>query len=110
MRAKYLDLNEVKQFLRLEPDYIEEDIEITMLMLAAESYIEAAVDNIDYKINSSHVLASYKLLAYTLIVDWYENREFSSTQNDKVKFTIQTLLLQLKTAPIVREREENTYE
>lgn len=88
-----LTLEEVKQFLRLEQDYTEEDILLTALRDTAEEYLKNATGAI---FDSTNPLA--KLFVQVLICDWYENRSFmvEGKTSEKVRFTIQTILAQLK--------------
>lgn len=86
-------LDEIKQFLRLEQDYTDEDILLTALRDTAEEYLKNATGQ---TFDNTNPLA--KLFVQVLIVDWYENRSFmvEGKTSDKVRFTIQSILAQLK--------------
>jgi uncharacterized phage protein (predicted DNA packaging) len=88
-----LTVEEVKQFLRLEQDYTEEDILLTALRDTAEEYLKNATG---ITFDSTNLLA--KLFVQVLISDWYENRSFmvEGKTSDKVRFTIQSILTQLR--------------
>lgn len=101
MTPLFLTLNGVKTWLRLETDYTDEDAEITMLILAAESYVMSAIDNFEVNRDDPQYMAAASLICYMLIVDWYERRDFSGGVNEKQRYSIQSLLLQLQTKPTV---------
>ena len=99
MNPLFLHLNTVKSWLRLETDYMDEDADIIMLMLAAESYIMSAVNDFKEHEDDPHYMAAASLICHMLIVDWYERRDFSGGVNEKQRYSIQSLLLQLQTTP-----------
>ena len=101
MSPLFLKLEAVKTWLRLETDYMDEDEQIKLLMLAAETYVMSAIDNFEANKDDPHYLAAASLICYMLIVDWYERRDFSGGVNEKQRYTIQSLLLQLQTKPTV---------
>jgi uncharacterized phage protein (predicted DNA packaging) len=89
-----LDLEETKNFLRV--DFTDDDTFITMLISVADEYLKNATG---IQFDSTNTLA--KLYCMCLISDWYENRNFSTdirtlTVNEKVKYTLQSILLQLQ--------------
>lgn len=90
-----LTLEEVKGYLRI--DYDDDDMLINDLILTAESYLYNAT-NVHY--DSSNHLA--KLYCRVLIYEWYKDRGLtissSRTMNavEKNRFTLQSILLQLK--------------
>jgi uncharacterized phage protein (predicted DNA packaging) len=86
-----LNLQEVKEFLRIEQEFIEEDSVINMLITAAESYLFNAT-GIQFDATSS--LA--KLFCLVLITDWYENRDMIGKASDTVRLTIDSILIQLQ--------------
>lgn len=99
MTPLFLKIEAVKEWLRLETEYTDEDNQITMLMLAAEAYVMGAVDNFEVNKDDPHYLAAASLICHMLIVDWYERRDFSGGVNEKQRYTIQSLMLQLQTKP-----------
>lgn len=81
-------LEEVKQWLRVDGD--DDDLQIGMLINASERYLKEATGiQFDY----TNELA--KLFCLVLIVDWYENREFVGKAGEKVRHTINSILMQL---------------
>ncbi len=81
-------LDEAKEWLRIDVE--EDDQLINTLALAAESYLKNAT-GITY--DSTNELA--KLFCLVLIVDWYENREMMGKASEKVRHTINSILMQL---------------
>lgn len=81
-------LEETKQWLRV--DGTEEDLSIQSLITASEMYLKNATG---VTFDQTNELA--KLFCLVLIVDWYENREFIGKASDKVRHTINSILLQL---------------
>lgn len=100
MTPLFLNLDTVKTWLRLETEYTEEDAQLELLMLAAEAYILSSTDNFEANKDDPHYLAAASLICHMLIVDWYERRDFSGGVNEKQRYTLQSLLLQLQTKPI----------
>ncbi|SHH05956.1 uncharacterized phage protein (possible DNA packaging) [Tepidibacter thalassicus DSM 15285] len=84
-----MDISEVKEFLRLEQDYTEEDMLLDNLITAAEEYLTNAGVNKDY------TKELYKLAIKLLVSHWYENREVTG-KADKLAFSLETIILQLK--------------
>lgn len=97
MEFLFLDLEEVKLILRLEDEYIEEDSYLQLLMLNAEDYIWDAVDGLDELIENPGIRAKAKLIAYMLIVDWYEKRDTTGIVSDNLRYSFSSLMLQLQT-------------
>ena len=93
-----LTLEELKPYLRLELDYIEEDNYLQLLIDNAEIYIVDSSRSIETMGKNS--LKKAKLLAMVLISDWYENREYTKNlgekASDKVRYTVKSLLMQLQ--------------
>jgi len=85
-------LEEAKLYLRVDGD--DDDVLITSLIQAAEEYIKNATGK---TFDSSNSLA--KLLCLVLITDWYENRAQTDKISEKYRFTVQTILGQLKYRP-----------
>ncbi|WP_427340644.1 head-tail connector protein [Caloranaerobacter sp. DY30410] len=87
-----MDISEVKEFLRLEQDYTEEDIFLNSLIVAAKEYIKNAT-SLDY--DDTNEL--YKLAIKILVTHWYENREaISERKTDKIAFSLNSILTQLQ--------------
>lgn len=95
-----LTIEEAKEWLRIDGDY--ENTTIQMLINAAELYIKNATGK---TFDSTNELA--KLFCLVLVTDWYENRELVGQKpSDKVRFTIQSMLAQLRYAPTGGEANE----
>lgn len=86
-----ITLEEVKQYLRLETDYTEEDTLLNLLINAAEKQLTNATE---MQFDNTNELA--KLYCLVLISNWYENREYVGKVSEKIRFTIQSILTQLK--------------
>lgn len=88
-----VQLQEMKQYLRLEPDYLEEDSSILDLILTAEEYVRGATG---FTFSES-VPHKAKLIVKLLVSHWYENRGIQTTAPNvnKIGFTVETLLGQL---------------
>ncbi len=93
-----IDISTVKEFLRIEQDYILEDELIQLMIANAEQYILDVVDNFNY--DNDKQMTKAKLLVLVLVNDWYENREYMTDGKvtQKVRHTVQSLLLQLQLA------------
>lgn len=98
-----VDLSTVKEFLRIELDYTLEDSLLMLMIENAEQYILDAVDNFSH--DNEEQMKKAKLLALVLINDWYENREYMAEGKvtQKVRYTVQSLLLQLQLAGDILE-------
>lgn len=66
-----IDLAFVKGFLRIEPDFIEDDIEITLLIETAKSFI---LEHSQMTVEELDVAKSVNILYLKLITDLYGNR------------------------------------
>jgi len=82
-----VNLNEVKQFLRVDTN--DDDILINTLIAGAEQYLYNATGKI---FDNTKALA--KLFCMVLIVDWYDNRSLTCT-SDKTRKIIDSILVQL---------------
>lgn len=90
-----LSVGEVKNYLRV--DYDEDDILIQDLIESAEDYLYNATGK---KFTEKNKLAKRYCLA--LVYDWYKDKGMNiratknTTVSEKVKYTLQSILLQLK--------------
>lgn len=86
-----VDYDEVKLFLQV--DHEEEDLFIESLIEVAENYLYNATGKEFTNENSLAVL-----YCKVLIRDWYLNRDLMEQKgvSDKARFTLQSILLQLK--------------
>lgn len=90
-----LSVEEVKLYLRI--DYDEDDLLIEELIESAEDYLYNATGK---RFTEKNKLA--KRYCRALIYDWYKDRGMNiratknTTVSEKVKYTLQSILLQLK--------------
>ncbi|WP_300924838.1 head-tail connector protein [uncultured Clostridium sp.] len=86
-----IELKDAKEFLKV--DYDDEDSIIEDLIIAAEIYLKSATGK-DFT-NENKLAVLY---CKVLINEWYNNREliYKKSESDKVRFTLQSILLQLK--------------
>lgn len=88
-----LNKAEVVEFLKLDEDD-EQDSVINLLIKNAQYYIEDASCSIE-KMNE-RTKEKAKLLALVLVSDWYDNRSYNMKTSEKARFTVQSLLAQIK--------------
>lgn len=88
-----IDLPLTRKWLREPP---EEDDEILNLIIgAAEAYLKNATGRVFDSTNNQA-----RLFCLVLVTDWYENRELIGIKpSEKVRFSIQSMLLQLQNLP-----------
>ena len=86
-----VSFEEVKQFLKLEPEDTDDDAILEIIHLAAEEYLFSATGK-----QFTSATAKAKLFIMVLVTDWYENRDLIGKASDKMRPTIQSLLLQLE--------------
>jgi len=86
-----LTLDEVKEFLKLEYDFYDEDNLLQLLMTASEAFL---LNSTGITFDSSNSLA--KLFCLVLISDWYDDRAIIGKASDKIRFTIDCISTQLK--------------
>lgn len=84
-----ITIEEAKEFLRIDGN--EEDVLLQTLINAAEKSLYNATGN---TFDSTNELA--KLYCLVLVSDWFENRELTDKTSEKVRFTTQSILAQLK--------------
>jgi uncharacterized phage protein (predicted DNA packaging) len=84
-----LTLDEAKDFLKIEHN--DEDTLIQGLIVAAENYIKNATGK---EFDNTNELA--KLAVKLLVVNWYENREINTDKANKLAFSLDVILTQLK--------------
>ncbi len=83
-----VSLDESKNWLRI--DGTEDDMLLQSLINSAEIYLKNATGII---YDNTNELA--KLFCLVLITDWFENRELVGKASDKVRHTINSILMQL---------------
>jgi uncharacterized phage protein (predicted DNA packaging) len=81
-------LDEAKQWLRVDTN--DDDVLIQSLIASSEQYLKEAT-GVTY--DNKNELA--KLFCLTLISDWYENREMVGKASDVIRYTVNSLLMQL---------------
>lgn len=88
-----IDLPLTRKWLREPP---EEDDEILNLIIgAAVAYLKNATGRVFDSTNNQA-----RLFCLVLVTDWYENRELIGIKpSEKVRFSIQSMLLQLQNLP-----------
>lgn len=96
MIPSFLNMDQVKTWLRLEIDYTDEDQLLTLLMVNAENYLKRSITDFDKKIADESIKTSAILICHMLIVDWYENRDFGGGLNEKLRHSISSILLQIE--------------
>lgn len=84
-----LDLFTVKDFLKIE--YNDDDYILDILISAAEIYLYNATG---IQFDSTNNMA--KLFCLILVSDWYDNRDFVGKVSDKLRFTVESMITQLK--------------
>ncbi len=86
-----MDITTIKEYLKI--DFDDDDKILEMLLGSARRYIYDAVgyqpDETDERV---------KLLLLVLVSDWYEHREYTSSQkiSQKVRYTVRSIVLQLQ--------------
>ena len=83
-----MKLDEIKEFLRV--DFDDDDKYISLLIDVAKEYIIDSVGQYDDE------GARYKLLLLNIISTLYENRSYTITENEKVAYTLKSMILQLQ--------------
>ncbi|ACL19513.1 uncharacterized phage protein (possible DNA packaging) [Desulfitobacterium hafniense DCB-2] len=86
-----LDLTTVKDFLKIEQDFHEEDSIIQLLIDAAEIYLHNATG---IKFDEQNNMA--KLFCLILVSDWFDSRQMVGKISEKVRFTVESMITQLK--------------
>lgn len=90
---EFLTLDMVNEYLRVD-DVDEENNIIKLLIKNAQFYIEDA--SRPYEKMSDRTKEKAKLLGLVLISDWYDNRSYNMKTSEKARFTVQSLLSQIK--------------
>ncbi|MED1406575.1 head-tail connector protein [Bacillus mycoides] len=89
-----IDLKLTKKWLRLEEEDIEEDDILEILIDNAEIYVKKAVGK-HYNATEENRKQAQKI-ALVLVTNWYGNRDFSGQVDEKVRYTIKSMVLQLQ--------------
>ncbi|GAB6600617.1 hypothetical protein bcgnr5379_25640 [Bacillus cereus] len=89
-----LGLQLAKKWLRLEEEDTEEDDILGLLIDNAEIYVKKAVGK-HYNATEENRKQAQKV-ALVLVANWYDNRDFSGQADEKVRYTIKSMLVQLQ--------------
>lgn len=83
-----MDLEEIKQYLRIDDSY--DDFLIESLQMAAEEYLLNAGIDRDYARNL------YILAIKMLVANWYETRQMSDKEAKEIPYGIRCIIQQLQ--------------
>lgn len=89
-----LDMKLTKKWLRLEEEDTEEDDILHLLIDNAEIYIKKTVGT-HYNATEENRKQAQKI-ALVLVTNWYDNRDLSGQADEKVRYTIKSMVLQLQ--------------
>lgn len=78
---KDIDLAFVKNYLRLEEDFTEDDLEIELYMLATQDYLCKRLNMTEEKLNESSLLIIPYLM---LVADMYSNKCVNISSSSKI--------------------------
>lgn len=85
-----VEISDVKEYLRVDTD--SDDEQIASLMSAAKEYLKNAGITENYAKESK----LYNLAVCMLVVNWYDNRCPVGQANEKMKFSLNAIMQQLK--------------
>ncbi|MCB2300651.1 head-tail connector protein [Clostridium tagluense] len=91
-----LELQETKDFLKYS--FNEDDLYIQELILTSEDYLidSIGLENYNSKIHNERFRRKARLCCRIIIHDCYDNREFVTKENEKLRIIISGILLQMK--------------
>jgi len=78
MKIYELDVNTVKQFMKI--DYDDDDQIISNMILAAKSYIQTLLGT-SFDVNSEDIPTEFTIACLMLIAHWYEHRQIQGDKN-----------------------------
>lgn len=86
-----MNLATVKEYLKI--DFDDDDRILEMLLGSARRYV---LDAVGYQPDETD--ERVQLLLLVLVSDWYEHREYTSSQkvSQKVRYTVRSIVLQLQ--------------
>lgn len=98
-----LTLEETKSFLNIDFDY--DDSFIGELILTAEDFIIDSIGELNYntKIENARFKRKSRLCSLTIIQDCYDNRVMVVNNNEKLRYMVGGILLQMKYGTYVVE-------
>lgn len=90
-----MELIEIKEYLKVDHAY--EDVLLTSLISAAESFIKQTTGKTKVVVNEVEATIStdelYNLCVKLMVAHWYENRAVQSPTNlTKIDYTVQALI------------------
>lgn len=93
-----ITIREVKEYLRIEEDFTQEDNLLNNLVMAADQYLKTGVGTEIYEkiIVNEGKLSQAKIYCLALITEWYENRNFIGSITEGTSLVLQILATQLK--------------
>lgn len=83
-----MDLQEIKQYLRIDDSYDDELIE--SLKIAAEEYL------LNAGVAQGYTCNLYTLVVKMLIANWYETRQMSDKESKEIPYGIRCIIQQLQ--------------
>lgn len=93
MEENIITLEEVKEYLRI--DY-EDETMLNLFIDQSIEYLRDSIDNFDLKLKNERFKKKIKLPLLMLLQEIYDNREFSDKNNSKIKYIINSIMLQLQ--------------
>ncbi|MBC2576573.1 head-tail connector protein [Peptostreptococcus canis] len=94
-----MDLEYVKNYLRVDADIVEDDLLILNLINSANSYLSEAIDNYEEKMKKEQFKSMADLVVLTMVSEWYDSRGYvKNDRYDKVSTMIKSLIYQLQYA------------
>lgn len=83
-----MDLEEIKQYLRIDDSY--DDVLIESLQMAAEEYL------LNAGIEKNYARNLYALAIKMLIANWYETRQMSDKEFKEIPYGVRCIIQQLQ--------------
>ncbi|ALG48569.1 hypothetical protein FORC3_1192 [Clostridium perfringens] len=76
-----LTFEEIKHYLRVEPDFVDDDVEISMYMVLAKDYLMKRCGLTEEEFLQSSTLTIPYLM---LVAEFYNNKNVTITTNSKI--------------------------
>ncbi|MCD3211112.1 phage gp6-like head-tail connector protein [Clostridium botulinum C/D] len=94
-----MELKDIKEYLRLDPEDIDEDIAVSSFLSAAKSYIFTAtgINTELYESLNNEAKELYNLAIKLLVSEWYSNRCVNAVHAAKLSFSLDAILTALET-------------
>ncbi|VIF26964.1 phi-105 family phage protein [Clostridioides difficile] len=87
-----VSLEEIKEYLRLEADYKEDDNLLLSLLKAAEEDLENRTGKVFNETNKSELVSLY---AKMYVAEQYEKRGATESNSEKVRFVLESIISQI---------------